>query len=84
MSNTADAAPEPAPGFEASLDELEKVTRQLESGELPLERALELFEQGMKLSEQCRKQLEEAETRVEILLKKNGQTTAEPFQTDKT
>jgi exodeoxyribonuclease VII small subunit len=84
MPKAPDAAPEPAPGFEASLDELEKVTQQLENGELPLERALELFEQGMKLSEQCRKQLEEAETRVEILLKKNGQTAAEPFQPDKT
>ncbi len=83
MPSKQDKTPEKAPGFEASLDELEKVTKELEGGELPLERALELFEQGMKLSEQCRKQLEEAETRVEILLKKNDQVIAEPFQTDK-
>ena len=83
MPTKRDEVPKPAPGFEASLDDLEKVTKELESGELPLERALELFEQGMKLSEKCRKQLEEAETRVEILLKKNDQIAPEPFQPDK-
>jgi exodeoxyribonuclease VII small subunit len=83
MPRKQEEEPKPAPGFEASLDELEKVTKELEGGELPLERALELFEQGMKLSETCRKQLEEAETRVEILLKKNDQVVAEPFQPDK-
>ena len=83
MPKKQDEAPQPAPGFEASLDDLEKVTKELESGELPLERALELFEQGMTLSEKCRKQLEEAETRVEILLKKNDKVAPEPFQPDK-
>ena len=68
-----------AVGFEAGLVELEQVVKQLESAELPLEQALELFEKGMKLSEQCRKQLLEAESRVEILLKKNGRVEAEPF-----
>lgn len=67
------------PGFEAGLAELEQIVKQLESTELPLERALELFEKGMKLSERCRKQLSEAESRVEILLKKNGRMEAEPF-----
>jgi exodeoxyribonuclease VII small subunit len=51
----------------------------MESGDLPLERALELFEKGMKLSEKCRKQLEEAETRVEILVKRAGEVAPEPF-----
>jgi exodeoxyribonuclease VII small subunit len=69
--------------FEASLDELEKVVKELESGELPLERALELFERGMALSGACRKQLEEAETRVEILLKKAGKIQAEAFRPEK-
>ncbi|MBI1790991.1 MAG: exodeoxyribonuclease VII small subunit, partial [Acidobacteria bacterium] len=41
---------------------------------------LELFEKGMALSDTCRKQLEEAETRVEMLLKKNGKMQAEPFR----
>ncbi len=71
------------PSFEACLDELEQVVRELEGGDLPLERSLELFERGMVLSETCRKQLEEAETRVEILLKKAGKIQAEAFRPEK-
>jgi exodeoxyribonuclease VII small subunit len=69
--------------FEASLDELEKVVKELEAGNLPLERSLELFEKGMTLSEVCRKQLENAETRVEILIRKDGKIQPEPFRPDK-
>ena len=69
--------------FEKSLTELEKVVNELESGELPLERSLELFERGMALSDACRKQLESAETRVEILLKKDGKLEPAPFQPEK-
>ena len=60
---------------------MEAVVEELESGEVPLERALELFEKGMELSQACRKQLEEAETRVEILIRKGSTVTAEPFPT---
>ncbi len=67
------------PGFEAGLEELERIVKEMESGELPLERALELFEKGMELSSRCRKQLEEAETRVEILVRKGDRVTPEPF-----
>jgi exodeoxyribonuclease VII small subunit len=74
---------QPLASFETSLDELEKVVKELEGGDLPLERALSLFEKGIGLSETCRKQLQEAETRVEILLKKNDKVQAEPFPTDK-
>jgi len=69
--------------FEASLDELEKVVKELEAGDLPLERSLELFEKGMALSEICRKQLENAETRVEMLIRKEGKLQPEPFRPDK-
>jgi len=69
----------PQPGFEAGLEQLERIVKEMESGELPLERALELFEKGMELSAQCRKQLEEAETRVEILVRKGDRVTPEPF-----
>jgi exodeoxyribonuclease VII small subunit len=69
--------------FESALDELEKVVKELESGDLPLDRSLELFSRGMKLSESCRKQLEEAETRVEMLIRKEGTWQAEPFQPEK-
>ena len=73
----------PVESFEACIDELEKVVKQLEAGDLPLERSLELFERGMGLSEACRKQLEAAETRVEILTRKEGKLVAEPFRPDK-
>jgi len=69
--------------FEASLDELEKVVKELEAGDLPLERSLELFEKGMALSEICRKQLENAETRVEMLIRKEGKMQPEPFRPEK-
>jgi exodeoxyribonuclease VII small subunit len=70
---------EQAPAFEASLDELERVVKELEKGELSLERSLELFEKGMALSADCKKQLEEAETRVEMLVKRGGTTVIVPF-----
>ena len=73
----------PVASFETGLQELEIVVKQLESGELPLERALELFEKGMQLSDACRKQLEEAETRVEMLVRKNDKMQAEPFKPGK-
>ncbi len=81
--------PPPVPGtlgtssFEQCLDELEKIVKELEAGDLPLERSLELFEKGMSLSESCRRQLEEAETRIEMLVKKEGRLQAEPFRPDK-
>ena len=78
-------SPEPKPStqsFEAGLTELEAVVKELESGDLPLERALELFEKGVALSETCRKQLEEAETRVELLVRKNDKVIPQPFQAE--
>jgi len=70
----------PVESFETCLEELEKVVNELEAGDLTLERSLQLFERGMGLSESCRKQLEEAETRVEMLIRKEGKLTAEPFR----
>lgn len=64
--------------FETSLTELESVVRDLEGGDLPLERAIQLFERGMTLSQQCRQQLEEAETRVEVLVRRGNQMKPEP------
>ncbi len=71
-----------APAFEEGLDQLETIVKQLEDGELPLEKSLELFEKGVRLSEACRKQLQEAEGKVEILLKKQGRVEAKPFQVE--
>ena len=67
------------PKFEECLQRLESILAELERGEIPLERAVTLFEEGMKLSTACRKELEEAEGKVEILLKQNGRIQAEPF-----
>jgi exodeoxyribonuclease VII small subunit len=66
--------------FEECLERLEKIVQELEKGEVPLETSLTLFEEGMQLSATCRKQLEEAEGKVEILLKQNGKLQTEPFQ----
>jgi exodeoxyribonuclease VII small subunit len=79
-----DSPPESAPlSFEQGLQQLETIVKEMESGELPLERALDLFERGMKLSDACRKQLEEAETRVEILTRRAGEMQPQPFKNDK-
>ena len=70
--------------FEECLQRLETIVTELEKGDVPLDRALELFDEGMKLSGSCRKELEEAEGKVEILLKRNGKLQPEAFDpTDK-
>jgi len=68
------------PKFEECLQRLEQIVQELEKGEVPLEKSLTLFEEGMQLSSSCRKELEEAEGKVEILLKKNGKLQAEAFE----
>jgi len=68
-----------APTFEQNLDRLEGIVKRLEESELPLEEALKLFEEGTALSEGCRKQLEEAEHRVEILSRRAGSVVAKPM-----
>ena len=66
--------------FEESLQRLETIVGELEKGDVSLDRALELFDEGMKLSGSCRKELEEAEGKVEILLKRDGKLQAEAFE----
>jgi exodeoxyribonuclease VII small subunit len=69
------------PDFERSLMRLEEVVRKLESPQLSLDEAMKLFEEGVALSRECQKQLEEAEGKVEILLKKaDGKLVAQPFE----
>lgn len=64
--------------FEASLTELEGIVNKLETGDLPLESSLELFEAGIKLSRECRERLSKAERRIEILMTEaDGSLTAE-------
>ncbi|HXT63891.1 MAG TPA: exodeoxyribonuclease VII small subunit [Pyrinomonadaceae bacterium] len=67
--------------FESSLEELERIVRELERGDLPLEKSLELFEQGVKLSRACQERLSEAERRIEILTRdSHGRPTVRPFE----
>ena len=69
--------------FEDNLERLGAIVSEIESAEAPLEQALQLYEEGMRLSALCQKQLDEAEGRVEILRKRaDGKTQPEPFETD--
>ena len=70
----------PLAKFEECLQRLEKIVQELEKGDAPLEKSLTLFEEGMQLSATCRKELEEAEGKVEILLKQNGKLHAVAFE----
>jgi exodeoxyribonuclease VII small subunit len=86
LNTTPIKKPEPAkkPDFEKSLGRLEEVVRRLESPQLSLDDAMKLFEEGVELSRECQKQLEEAEGKVEILLKKaDGKLTAQPFDPER-
>jgi exodeoxyribonuclease VII small subunit len=66
--------------FEECLERLERIVQELEKGEVPLDKSLTLFEEGMQLSASCRKQLEDAEGKIEILLKQNGKLQTVPFE----
>jgi exodeoxyribonuclease VII small subunit len=72
-----------APNFETALKRLEEIVKKLESGELSLDTALELFEEGIRLSRFCNVTLDQAERRVEVLLKNDaGEPRAVPFETE--
>lgn len=69
--------------FETSLKKLEEVVRRLEGGSLSLEESLKAFEEGVRHAAFCSKKLDEAERRVEVLLKqKDGSFKREPFEAE--
>ena len=71
------------PDFETALKRLDEIVKKLESGDQSLDSSLELFEEGIKLSRFCHSKLEQAERRVEILLKtESGPAKAVPFETE--
>jgi exodeoxyribonuclease VII small subunit len=73
--------PSKADSFEKNLERLDSIVSQLEDAGLPLEKALQLYEEGMRLSAVCHQQLEEADGRVQVLMKKaDGKIVAEPFE----
>lgn len=84
MNSTPAKKPQPdakQPAFERSLGRLEEIVRKLENANVPLDEAMKLFEEGVALSRDCQKQLEQAEGRVEILMKKaGGELAAVPFE----
>lgn len=67
---------EETPSFEESLENLEEIVDRLENGDLGLDDALEKFEEGVRLARFCRKKLDEAERKIEILMKKDGKITS--------
>lgn len=69
--------------FESNLKLLEEIVMQLEGGDLTLDHALELFEEGVKISRYCNAKLEEAERKVELLIKSaDGSMVEAPFTTE--
>jgi exodeoxyribonuclease VII small subunit len=70
--------------FEDAIRELEDIVRRLESGDLPLEESIKIFEEGVALSRYCFNKLEEAEKRVSILVKDQGGIRREPFEAGET
>lgn len=78
--NGKGVTPDDPPTFEAALEALEAIVTRLESGTLGLEEALAAFEQGVRLARQCEARLDQAEQRVEVLLREpDGSLRAEPF-----
>ena len=72
---------EEAPDFEACMDRLEAVVRELEGGKVSLERAMALFEEGRKLGSVCRAALDSAQVRVDKLLERaDGSAESQPFE----
>ena len=69
--------------FEQSMEQLEQIVQELESGDLPLEKAIKKFEEGIQLSKLCAKKLDETEKKVSLLLEDGqGNITEAPFPAD--
>ena len=67
--------------FEQSMKQLERIVEELEDGELPLEKAIKKFEEGIKLTQFCSAKLDETEKKVSVLLKNaEGQVMTKPFR----
>lgn len=65
--------------FEEALERLEEIVRQLESGDVPLEAAIELFQEGMRLARHCSGKLDAVERKIEMLLEEDGRLERKPF-----
>jgi exodeoxyribonuclease VII small subunit len=65
--------------FEEAMDQLEQLVGKLENGDVPLEKAIDLFQEGMKLSHLCSQKLEQVERKIEMLVEENGILSKKPF-----
>ncbi|MFK4169094.1 exodeoxyribonuclease VII small subunit [Paenibacillus lautus] len=65
--------------FEEAMAQLETIVEQLEDGDVPLEKAIDLFQQGMKLSQMCSKKLEQVEQKIEMIVEEGGELKRKPF-----
>jgi exodeoxyribonuclease VII small subunit len=68
--------------FEEALARLEDIVKKMEAGDMTLEESLKAFEEGIKLARLCSRKLDEAERRVEILLKQEEELVARPFKVE--
>jgi len=70
----------PTKTFEGAVEQLEQIVKELETGDLPLEKAMKKFEEGVRLSKFCSKKLDETEKRITVLLEnEKGNLVEEPF-----
>ncbi|WP_124727213.1 exodeoxyribonuclease VII small subunit [Staphylospora marina] len=79
MSEAKDWAALESLPFEEALRKLEETVQILERGDVPLEQAIDLFEEGMRLAHVCGRKLKRAEQQVEMLVKRNEEWVREPF-----
>ena len=68
--------------FETSLDKLEKLVEKMESGDLPLDESLRIFEEGVKLTRDCQQALAQAEQKVKLLMEENGEILSTNFEAE--
>lgn len=66
--------------FEENLAQLKEIVEKLENGKLPLKESVEKFQEGMNIIKQCHKELETAELKIEMIVKKDGKATIEPLR----
>lgn len=79
MTKDKEAAKGSNISFEQALEQLEQLVMLLENGDVPLEQGIELFQEGMKLSQICNQKLEQVERKIEMLVEENGNFSKKPF-----
>ncbi|GKS11938.1 MULTISPECIES: exodeoxyribonuclease VII small subunit [Paenibacillus] len=79
MGNESNLQEETAISFEEAMDKLEGIVAKLESGDVPLEQAIELYQEGMKLSHLCGQKLETVEKKIEMLVESEAGLSKKPF-----